>query len=73
MVETSWHTRGLSPEVDVSTAVWWIRRDLRLSDNQALTAALARADGVVPVFVLDPVLLSSPHVGQKRVAFLMAG
>jgi deoxyribodipyrimidine photo-lyase len=57
----------------VSTAVWWIRRDLRLSDNQALTAALARADGVVPVFVLDPVLLSSPHVGQKRVAFLMAG
>jgi deoxyribodipyrimidine photo-lyase len=53
--------------------LWWIRRDLRLTDNQALAAALAHADGVMPVFVLDPTLLNSPYVGPKRVAFLLAG
>ncbi|MFN3292337.1 MAG: cryptochrome/photolyase family protein [Gemmobacter sp.] len=35
------------------TAIWWVRRDLRLSDNPALAAA-ARDGAVVPVFVLDP-------------------
>jgi len=54
-------------------ALWWARRDLRLDDNQALDAALARADQVVPVFVLDPVLLSASDAGEKRVAFLFDG
>ena len=57
----------------MTIAVWWIRRDLRLADNQALAAALARADEVVPVYVLDPVLLHEPTAGDKRVAFLFAG
>jgi deoxyribodipyrimidine photo-lyase len=57
----------------MTTALWWVRRDLRLTDNQALAAALARADQVVPVFVLDPALLSSSYVGQKRLAFLFDG
>jgi deoxyribodipyrimidine photo-lyase len=34
------------------TAIWWIRRDLRLSDNAALHAALEH-DSVIPVFVID--------------------
>ena len=46
---------------------------MRLTDNQALTAALAHADRVVPVFVLDPTLLNSSYVGPKRVAFLLGG
>jgi deoxyribodipyrimidine photo-lyase len=57
----------------VTTAVWWIRRDLRLADNQALAAALARADELIPIFVLDPALLDPPTAGAKRVAFLFAG
>jgi deoxyribodipyrimidine photo-lyase len=57
----------------MTTALWWVRRDLRLTDNQALVAALARAEQVVPVFVLDPTLLKSPFVGDKRVAFLFGG
>lgn len=57
----------------VSTAIWWIRRDLRLGDNQALAAALAAAERVVPVFVLDPALLASPWTGEKRLAFLFDG
>jgi deoxyribodipyrimidine photo-lyase len=57
----------------VKTAIWWIRRDLRLADNQALAAALAHGEQIIPVFVLDPELLGSPYVGDKRVAFLFGG
>ncbi len=35
------------------TAIWWIRRDLRLTDNPTLHAAL-EAGQVIPVFILDP-------------------
>lgn len=51
--------------------IWWIRRDLRLSDNPALQAALASGSGVVPVFVLDEHILKYP--AAKRQAFLLAG
>ena len=51
-------------------AIWWIRRDLRMSDNQALAAALHQAEVVIPVFILDPKLLESPLVSQQRLAFL---
>jgi deoxyribodipyrimidine photo-lyase len=51
----------------VTTAVLWFRRDLRLSDHPALDAA-ADCVGVVPLFVLDPVLLGP--AGGPRTAFL---
>jgi len=57
----------------MKTAIWWVRRDLRLADNQALTAALRQAEQVVPVFVLDPALRASPWVGEQRLAFLYDG
>lgn len=57
----------------MATAVWWIRRDLRLTDNRALDAALAYGRQVLPVFILDPELLGSPYVGTKRLAFLLDG
>jgi deoxyribodipyrimidine photo-lyase len=57
----------------MKTAIWWIRRDLRLADNQALTAALAQAEVVIPVFILDPHLLSSPYASQRRIDFMLAG
>jgi len=34
----------------------WLRRDLRLSDNPAMTAAAASGRPVVPVFILDEVM-----------------
>ncbi len=34
--------------------LWWLRRDLRLADNPALTAALAGGGPVIPVAILDP-------------------
>jgi deoxyribodipyrimidine photo-lyase len=57
----------------MSTAIWWIRRDLRLQDNLALSSAIKRANQVIPVFVRDPALLNSTYVGEKRLAFLYAG
>ena len=33
--------------------IWWIRRDLRLADNPALTAAVAGQVPVIPVYILD--------------------
>jgi deoxyribodipyrimidine photo-lyase len=57
----------------MTTALWWIRRDLRLADNQALAFALSQAAHAVPVFVLDPALLAAPVAGEKRLAFLFDG
>ncbi len=57
----------------MKTALWWIRRDLRLFDNQALTAALHEAGEVIPVFILDPGLLSSQYSSVSRAAFLFEG
>ena len=57
----------------MTLSIWWIRRDLRLTDNQALTAALAAAEQVLPVFVLDRRLVESPYTGDKRTAFLFDG
>ncbi len=54
-------------------SIWWIRRDLRLHDNPALEAALKAAPEVLPVFILDPKLLASGYIGDKRLAFLFAG
>ncbi len=56
-----------------STALWWIRRDLRLEDNQALQAARENADQVLPVFVVDPDLVHSQRMGQARLRFLWDG
>ncbi len=50
--------------------IWWIRRDLRLTDNLALQSAL-EAGHVIPVFILDPHLLSRP--APRRQAFLFNG
>jgi deoxyribodipyrimidine photolyase len=42
----------------MKTAIWWIRRDLRLTDNLALAEAMRTADQVLPVF---PVSQSRKH------------
>ena len=51
----------------MSTAVWWVRRDIRLQDNGALASAAAHGK-VVPLFVWEDNLLSA--AGDIRRAFL---
>ena len=38
---------------DRTAAIWWVRKDLRLSDNPALTAAVECGGPVIPVFIRD--------------------
>lgn len=57
----------------MSQAIWWIRRDLRLGDNQALQGALQQAEQVIPLFILDPTLEQSAWSSPKRLAFLYGG
>lgn len=52
----------------MSVAIWWIRRDMRLSDNGALASAASRGE-VVPLFVVDP---SFTHAGASRTQFMFA-
>ena len=40
---------------DRKPTLWWVRRDMRLTDNPALLAALESGGPVIPVFILDEV------------------
>ena len=51
--------------------IHWFRRDLRVSDNTALSAAARRAEQVIPVFVLEDAFRTGPDVGAARAAFLL--
>ena len=50
-----------------TTAIYWLKRDFRLSDNPALTAALASHGTVTPVFILEPSALAAPETSALHV------
>ncbi len=52
------------------TSIWWIRRDLRLTDNPALYSALQGSSDVIPVFILDPAFAGQ---STRRKGFLYEG
>jgi deoxyribodipyrimidine photo-lyase len=54
----------------MSTAIHWFRRDLRITDNTALAAALAAHDHVVPVYILSEWKSEHHWCGAPRQAFL---
>ncbi len=51
------------------TSIWWIRRDLRLTDNPTLHSALKPGD-VLPVFIIDPAFSTQ---SPRRKNFLYEG
>lgn len=53
----------------MSTAIAWFRRDLRLEDNPAWSAAAA-AERVIPLFIVDPALYD--RVSARRRGALVA-
>lgn len=55
----------------MSTAIWWVRRDLRLDNNPTLRRAVETGLFVQPVFILDPALLNDD--APPRQSFLMEG
>jgi deoxyribodipyrimidine photo-lyase len=54
-----------------STAIVWLRRDLRLHDHPALFEAAREHDRVVALFVLDDRLLDGRFASTPRTAFMV--
>ncbi len=54
----------------MSTALHWFRRDLRLTDNTALNAALTAHDHVIPVYILSEWHGEHGWTGPARQEFL---
>lgn len=57
-----------APNKSPKRSIMWFRRDLRIADNPALLEAIASADEIVPVFILDKKLIGAS--GSKRLAYL---
>lgn len=51
--------------------VWWLRRDLRLSDNAALYHALRNNSPVVALFIFDEIILNELNKKDPRVEFIL--
>ena len=54
----------------MTRAIVWFRRDLRLHDHPALSAAIAEADEVIPLFVVDDALVSGRWPAPNRIWFM---
>ena len=50
--------------MSVKRAVWWVKRDMRLRDNEALTRACDDADTVLPLYVFEPLVCNGPDWGK---------
>lgn len=50
--------------------IYWFRNDLRLDDNEALHAAIAACDEIIPVYVFDPRQFETTKLGFKRTGTL---
>lgn len=51
-------------------AIAWIRRDVRVHDNAALSQACRQSAEILPLFILDRSILTRPDTGAARVDFL---
>jgi deoxyribodipyrimidine photo-lyase len=64
-------SNGNAPPMPTRTAIVWFRRDLRVHDHPALTAAHREAERIVPVFVLDPRLLDAGRFPSPNRAWFL--
>ncbi len=53
------------------TALFWHRRDLRLSDNRGLHVAATENTAVLAVFIFDPAILARPDTAISRVDYML--
>jgi deoxyribodipyrimidine photo-lyase len=58
----------MASEIVKKRAIIWFRRDLRISDHPALSAAIADSDEIVPLFILDQRIADKS--GSFRLAYL---
>lgn len=50
-----------------SRAIWWVKRDMRLADNEALTNAINQHDQVIALFVCEPSLYGAADTSPMHV------
>lgn len=55
------------------TSIWWIKRDLRLLDNLALTKALKKSTYVIPVFLWEENIYHDPQFSRFHFQALTQG
>ena len=53
------------------TSILWFRRDLRVHDHPALTAAIMASEHVLPVFVVDDALIRGRWPSPNRAWFML--
>ncbi len=53
--------------------VVWFKRDLRVHDHPALTAAIATGSPVLPLYVIEPSLLAHPHTAPRHTELVLDG
>ena len=51
--------------------VVWFKRDLRVNDHSALTAAVETGAPVLPLYVIEPSLLAHPHTSPRHVELVL--
>lgn len=51
-------------------SVVWLKRDLRLEDNEAIQNALASGNRVLLLYVFEPMLLDDPHYSERHWDFI---
>ncbi len=47
----------------------WFKRDLRVEDHPALTAAATAGEGVLPLYIAEPALWAQPEASARQWAF----
>lgn len=58
---------------DMSTAIWWVKRDFRLFDNAALCRAVTECQQVIPLYVFEPLVFGGPDWGPSHVQAVLDG
>jgi len=53
--------------------VVWFKRDLRVHDHAALTAAIETGAPVLPLYVIEPSLLAHPHTSPRHIELVLDG
>ena len=48
-------------------AIYWLKRDLRLSDNMALCRAIAENDEILPLFIFEPDYIKQPDISPIHI------
>jgi deoxyribodipyrimidine photo-lyase len=48
----------------------WFKRDLRIEDNEALSAALQSGEPILPLYIVEPELWREPDMSMRHYRFL---